>query len=246
LRKAIYKIEFKKSTKFDMKISKFGLDNFKIRVLISLAIFFIAIFVVQIFLLSIVIAFLGFFLLCFTFWFFRDPKRNVPIIATEDESIVVSPADGKVVEIKEIVEHKFFKSEARQISIFLSPIDVHVNRAPITGKVVFFEYNAGNYFVAYHPKASELNEHTFIGVENKYGKLAFKQITGILARRIVCILEEGKDIEAGEKIGMMKFGSRMDIIVPLDSEIFVQIQQKVKGGETIIARLRKDIFPTYI
>lgn len=229
-----------------MKISKFGLDNFIIGVLVSLIIISIAIFIVPIFLVSIIIAIFGFFLLSFTFWFFRDPKRNVPIIATEDESIVVSPADGKIIEIKEIVEHKFLKTKAQQISIFLSLIDVHVNRSPITGKVVFFEYNAGNYLVAYHPKASELNEHTFIGVENKYGKLAFKQIAGILARRVVCILNEGKNIEAGEKIGMMKFGSRMDIIVPMDAEIFVQTQQKVRGGETIIARLRKDIFPTYI
>ncbi len=229
-----------------MKIAKFGLDNFIVGIIISILIIVLAIFIIQIFLISLLLTILGCLLLCFTIWFFRDPTRNVPIIATEDESIIVSPADGKIVEIKEIVEPKFLKTNARQISIFLSPMDVHINRSPITGKIVFFEYNPGNYLVAYHPKASELNEHTFVGVENKYGRLVFKQIAGILARRIVCILNEGKYIEAGEKIGMMKFGSRMDVVVPMDAEIYVQTSQKVKGGETIIARLRKDIFPTYI
>jgi phosphatidylserine decarboxylase len=136
-------------------------------------------------------------------------------------------------------EKEFFKGKARQISIFLSPLDVHVNRSPVSGTVEFYRYMQGDYMVAWHPKASELNEQSRIGVQNEFGKVFFKQITGVLARRIVCTVKQGDVLETGEQIGMMKFGSRMDIILPLDAEILVHKDERTRGGETIIARLKK-------
>jgi len=189
--------------------------------------------------LQVPIIVLGILLAAFTFWFFRDPDRSIPAIALEDESYILSPADGKVVQIVNVDEEKYLKSPAVRISIFLSPLDVHVNRSPVTGKVEFYKYSPGQYLVAYHPKSSELNEHSLIGVSTKYGKVLFKQIVGIVARRLVCELQEGDSVTAGDKFGMMKFGSRMDIFVNPDSEINVKIGDKVVGGETIIGRLKK-------
>ncbi len=223
------------------KISKFGLDNFLFGICLGL-IFIVLSFILTInFFISILFFAIGLSLFVFSLWFFRDPSRNVPLLAIEDHSIILSPADGKVVEIKEIDETRLLNCKSVQISIFLSPLDVHVNRAPISGKVFYAEYFPGKYLVAYHPKASELNEHTLIGIENEFGKIAFKQIAGIIARRVVSILKVGDIINAGDKIGMMKFGSRMDVIIPVGSQIFTKVGNKVKGGETIIARLRKDI-----
>jgi phosphatidylserine decarboxylase len=184
-------------------------------------------------------ALLGIIIILFTLWFFRDPQRIIPTEALENHSIIIAPADGKVVEILEMEEKEFLKGKARQISIFLSPLDVHVNRSPVSGTVEFYRYMQGDYMVAWHPKASELNEQSRIGVQNEFGKVFFKQITGVLARRIVCTVKQGDLLQTGEQIGMMKFGSRMDIIVPLDAEILVHKDERTRGGETIIARLKK-------
>jgi phosphatidylserine decarboxylase len=184
-------------------------------------------------------AILGIIIILFTLWFFRDPQRIIPSSAISDPSIIIAPADGKIVEIIEMEEKEFFKGKARQISIFLSPLDVHVNRSPVSGTVEFYRYMQGDYMVAWHPKASELNEQSRIGVQNEFGKVFFKQITGVLARRIVCTVKQGDVLETGEQIGMMKFGSRMDIILPLDAEILVHKDERTRGGETIIARLKK-------
>jgi phosphatidylserine decarboxylase len=184
-------------------------------------------------------AILGIIIILFTLWFFRDPQRIIPSSAISDPSIIIAPADGKIVEIIEMEEKEFFKGKARQISIFLSPLDVHVNRSPVSGTVEFYRYMQGDYMVAWHPKASELNEQSRIGVQNEFGKVFFKQITGVLARRIVCTVTQGDVLETGEQIGMMKFGSRMDIILPLDAEILVHKDERTRGGETIIARLKK-------
>ena len=121
----------------------------------------------------------------------------------------------------------------------LVALDVHVNRTPATGEVKFYEYYKGEYLVAFHPKSSELNEHSRIGIENKYGKVFFKQIVGVLARRIVCDVKVGDKLNAGDKIGMMKFGSRMDIAIDPNSEILVKVGDRVVAGETIIAKLPK-------
>jgi phosphatidylserine decarboxylase len=175
----------------------------------------------------------------FTLWFFRDPDRTIPPEAIADESIVISPADGKIVQMEIEDERHYIKGQSKRVSIFLSPIDVHVNRTPVSGVVEFYEYVPGDYLVAYHPKSSELNEHSRIGVKNKYGKVFYKQIVGLVARRIVCELKVGDTIQVGDKIGMMKFGSRMDIAMEPDAEILVKIGDRVVAGETIIAKLNK-------
>ena len=179
----------------------------------------------------------GTLIICFTLWFFRDPERTIPQEAIQDESIILAPADGKIVEVTHVQENNYLHSPTIQTSIFLSPLDVHVNRSPVTGSVGFYKYMPGDYLVAWHPKSSELNEQSRIGVQTKNGKVLFKQITGYLARRIVCEVKEGDTLTSGEKIGMMKFGSRMDIIVPTSSKINVKIGDVVVGGETIIGRV---------
>lgn len=219
-------------------LTRYGYDNAIPMLIIGFSLIILAAFVFSN-VLSWISAVSGCIVILFTLWFFRDPMRVVPETALHDHSIVIAPADGKVVEILEIEEHEFFKGKARQISIFLSPLDVHVNRSPVTGNVAFYRYMQGDYMVAWHPKASELNEQSRIGVETAYGKVLFKQITGVLARRIVCTVKQGDTLQTGEQIGMMKFGSRMDIILPMDAEIHVQKDQRTRGGETPIAILKK-------
>ena len=189
--------------------------------------------------LSITFFTLGLLLIMFTFWFFRDPDRKVPEEAKTDTSLVLSPADGKVVEIVEEDENYYLKDKVRRISIFLSPLNVHVNRIPLSGVVKYLKYIKGEYLVAFNHKASEKNERSEIGIENEKTKhkILFKQIAGFVARRIVYDICEGNNVTAGEKFGMIKFGSRVDILIKRDSRIFVTMEQKVTGGETIIAEL---------
>lgn len=220
-------------------LTKYGIDNIIFMLVIGMLLLVIAYLTSNIKILSWVLYTLGGFFIVFTFVFFRDPERTVPQKVIEDESYIISPADGKVVNIEEEVEKYYLKGESKRISVFLSPIDVHVNRTPAKGEIEFYEYFEGDYLVAFHPKSSELNEHSRIGLKNKYGKVYFKQIVGLLARRIVCDVRVGDKLEAGDKIGMMKFGSRMDIAISPDSEIFVKVGDRVVAGETIIARLKK-------
>lgn len=219
-------------------LTKYGYDNAIPMLLIGFSfIFFAALFLkgyVSVFTISI-----GAIIVLFTLWFFRDPERVIPQEALHDPSILIAPADGKIVEIKETEELEFMKGKAIQISIFLSPFDVHVNRSPVSGIVDFYRYMQGEYLVAWHPKSSELNEQSRIGITNPYGKVFFKQITGVLARRIVCTLQKGQVLSSGEKIGMMKFGSRMDVLVPVHTDIKVVIGQTVRGAESILAILPK-------
>lgn len=190
--------------------------------------------------ISILLIILSVVLFFFTFWFFRDPDRNVPQQALEDASIIISPADGKITEIVEEIESLYLNTNSKRITIFLSPLDVHVNRIPISGVVEFYHYNAGQYIIASHPKASELNEQSRIGLQTKYGKILFKQIVGIVARRLVCELKVGDTVNVGARFGMMKFGSRMDIALPLDAEVLVNVGDRVVAAETIIAKLKKE------
>jgi phosphatidylserine decarboxylase len=219
-------------------LTKYGYDNAIPMLIIGFSLILLSGFVLQN-AWSWISAILGIIIILFTLWFFRDPQRIIPSSAISDPSIIIAPADGKIVEIIEMEEKEFFKGKARQISIFLSPLDVHVNRSPVSGTVEFYRYMQGDYMVAWHPKASELNEQSRIGVQNEFGKVFFKQITGVLARRIVCTVKQGDVLATGEQIGMMKFGSRMDIILPLDAEILVHKDERTRGGETIIARLKK-------
>jgi len=172
--------------------------------------------------------------------FFRDPERTTP----QQENAVVSPADGKVVLIKELFEPEYLKREAIQVSIFMSPLDVHVNRFPISGIVKYFRYIPGEYIVAFHEKSSERNERTHIGMENRGQKVLFKQIAGAVARRIVAHVNVGQTATAGERFGMIKFGSRVDVIMPKGTEIVVRLHENVRAGETILAMFSPSLIPT--
>ncbi len=180
----------------------------------------------------IIVAGFGWLFSFFIVYFFRDPDRSIP----NDENTILSPGDGKVVQIIEVEENTYLQSKARQVSIFLSVFDVHINRIPISGKVGYFNYLKGKYSFAFYPKASIVNEQTIIGIEDGYRKILFKQIAGILARRIVCNIREGAAVERGKRFGMIKFGSRVDVLMPLDVEIMVTKNQKVKGGETVLGK----------
>lgn len=171
----------------------------------------------------------------FTVWFFRDPLRTPP---EEASGLILSPADGKVIEIVEEEEPLYLKARARRLSIFLSPLNVHVNRIPIDGTVEYENYYAGEYLVAWHPKASEKNERSEVGMRHPSGvRVLFKQIAGKVARRIVCYAREGDTYRAGDRYGIVKFGSRMDVIVPLEVSFSVQIGDRVVGGETVLGRI---------
>lgn len=169
-------------------------------------------------------------LLVFTLNFFRDPDRTPP----KTENVVLSPADGKVLIIKDVYEKRYLDSEAQQISIFMSPLNVHVNRIPISGKVEFLQYIRGEYLVAYHDKADSLNERSEIGINYGDGKLLFTQVAGFVARRIVYDLKLNDEVKIGERFGMIKFGSRVDVIIPKDWKIKVNEGETVKAGETIL------------
>jgi len=173
-------------------------------------------------------------LVAFILYFFRDPDREI----TVGENVVLSPADGKIVQIKEVEEERYIKGPATQISIFLSPLDVHVNRIPVTGTLEYLEYEPGIFLAAYDHRASELNERADFGVKHPSGaKIFFRQITGLLARRIVYHIEKGDKLEVGNKFGMMKFGSRMDILVPPEVEVNVSEGEKAVAGKTILATI---------
>ena len=164
--------------------------------------------------------------------FFRMPKRN-PII---DGNKIIAPSDGKVVVIEEVVESEFFNDKRIQLSIFMSPLNVHAQWYPIPGFVKYYKYHKGKYLVAWHPKSSTENERTTIVVEKEDGKqILFRQIAGAVARRIVCYAKEGDQAAQGQNCGFIKFGSRIDVLLPLDAKILVEIDQVTVGSETILA-----------
>lgn len=166
--------------------------------------------------------------------FFRNPKRHTK----RNDKQVISPVDGKVVVIEEVEESEYFKDKRLQVSVFMSPINVHVTRYPIGGKVLFSKYHPGKYLVAWHPKSSEENERTTVVVENAtFGKVLYRQIAGALARRIVNYAKKDQNVVQGTDAGFIKFGSRVDLFLPLNTKLKVQLNQKVKGGESIIAEL---------
>lgn len=170
-------------------------------------------------------------------WFFRVPNRDI----LEHEETVVAPVDGKVVMIKEVEENEILKSKCIQVSIFMSPLNVHICRYPVTGRVYYKKYHPGRYLVAWKEKSSTENERTTIAVETlTKHHVAFRQIAGYVARRIVIYTKEGDQAQAGHELGFIKFGSRMDIFLPLDTEILCKIGDVTKGGEHIIARLNTD------
>lgn len=166
--------------------------------------------------------------------FFRNPIFDIH----KDEKHIIAPADGKVVVIEETEETEYLKGKRKQISIFMSPVNVHVNRMPIGGVISFFKYHPGKYLVAWHPKSSTENERTTVVVKTNNGvEILFRQIAGALARRIKCYVKEGQSLAQGQEFGFIKFGSRVDIFLPLDAKVLVKIGDVTKGGRTIIAEL---------
>jgi phosphatidylserine decarboxylase len=177
---------------------------------------------------------LSFLLLVTIVQFFRSPILHI----SKNESQVLCPADGKVVVIEETEEPEFLKDRRIQLSVFMSPVNVHVNRNPISGVVKYFKYHPGKYLVAWHPKSSTENERTTVVTENSEGtQVLFRQIAGALARRIVWYVKEGDLVEQGQQFGFIKFGSRVDIFLPLGTKINVELNQVVKGGRTVLAEL---------
>lgn len=173
-------------------------------------------------------------LVAFILYFFRDPDREI----TKGDNYILSPADGKIVQIKKVEEDRYIQGPATQISIFLSPLNVHVNRIPVSGKLEYLEYEPGMFLAAYDDRASELNERADFGVRHpSETKIFFRQITGVMARRIVYHIQKGDQLEAGKRFGMMKFGSRMDILVPPSVEINVSEAEKAVAGKTILATI---------
>ena len=180
-------------------------------------------------------------------WFFRDPERTIP----DGDELVVSPADGKVVDIEQVDEPHYIGGPALRVGIFLSPLDVHVNRAPVQGTVEFRHYRPGRFLTAYHPNAHRENECTALGIRmgavlprggpkaRATWPILVKQIAGIVARRIVCAAEVGDRIEKGERFGMIKFGSRTELYIPVAAglELAVKVGDRVKGGQTVVGRL---------
>ena len=184
---------------------------------------------------SYILNVLALLLLGIIFYFFRDPDRVSP----EEANVILAPADGKIVEVKEVNEPVYMKGNVKQISIFLSLFDVHVNRHPASGEVKYVRYHPGKYLMAWNPKASELNERADFGILHPSGiKIFFRQITGFVARRIVYDVDKGEQVSQGERFGMMKFGSRMDVLLPDQVEITARKGDTTRGGETILGRIK--------
>lgn len=165
-------------------------------------------------------------------WFFRNPERVTP-----DNGMVYSPADGTVVAIEHVHENEYFHTERLKISIYMSPLNVHLNRVPFTGEVRYTKYHPGKYLLAFHPKASELNErNTVVFADGTGREVLVRQIAGFLARRIVSYMTVEQHVMAGQELGFIKFGSRCDVFVPVDAAVLVTLNERVRGGETAIAR----------
>lgn len=171
-----------------------------------------------------------------TLFFFRNPEREVP----EDELTLVSPADGVVMEVERVFEERFFKGESIRIRIDLSLLNVHVNRAPMRGNVVYQAYREGKILPIVKSAASERNEKNYLGLQNEYTRILITQVTGFVTRRIVCWVKAGDQVERGERFGLIKFGSCTEIFLPPDVEVTVGAGDKVRGGETIIGRVKLD------
>jgi phosphatidylserine decarboxylase len=175
------------------------------------------------------------FLAIFALNFFRDPGREIAAGSKSFNSIVASPADGKVVLIAELDEPEYMKTKTRMVSIFMSPLDVHVNRIPVNGMVEYLRYVKGEFLVASKPDAVHRNERQVIGIDAHGKKITFSQVTGYIARRIVCDLKAGDSVKIGERFGMIKFGSRVDVYLPLDAVLLIKEGDRVRAGETVLA-----------
>lgn len=215
-------------------ITKYGLGTFTITLLFGLILIFIGVKLQSIIFKYLLIG-VGVLLAAFTIYFFRDPDRNTP----KQENAIISPADGRILSITKVEENKFLKSSAWKVSIFMSPLNVHVNRIPISGNVRHVNYIKGEYLMAFYEKADERNERNEIGIDSKYGKVLFVQIAGFIARRIESTLKLEQPVTVGERFGMIKFGSRVDVYVSTDWEIKVKKDDNVFSGESILFEMNK-------
>lgn len=209
--------------------TKYGYSTLGIIAIITFVFISISFFVSNNFLKSLLII-LPLIFLIFSLYFFRDPDRTPP----KAENVVISPADGKILFVKDVYDNKFINGKAKQISIFMSPLDVHVNRIPIDGKLEYLKYHKGEFVAAFEDKASESNERCEFGIQSKYGKILFTQVAGFLARRIVYEIKPGDTVKMGERFGMIKFGSRVDVVVPEEWTAKVKKGDHVSAGETIL------------
>lgn len=215
-------------------ITKYGLDTFLFSSAFAVALIILGLYLNNVWIkYPLIILGIAFFL--FNLNFFRDPDRTPP----NRDDVIVSPADGTVIIIKDIFEEEFVKETSTQLSIFMSPINVHVNRIPIDGTVGMMNYIKGEYLVASYEKADKRNERTEIGIDSKHGKMMFTQVAGFVARRIVCPLKQGENVIMGNRFGMIKFGSRSDVFAPKKWKLKVKMGDKVTAGETILFELDK-------
>lgn len=207
------------------------------RVVVLTTLIFIILLVTGIFLnylLLHILTIIAGFVFLFNFYFFRDPERVTP----QGDNLIISPADGKIIKIDEVEEPLFFKQRTRMISIFMSVVSVHVNRFPITGKVEYIDYQVGKFLAAFDHKASDENEQSIIGVSGGNKKILFKQIAGIIARRIVYKVNKNDEVQAGDRFGLIHYGSRVDMFFPLDVDVRVKMNEMVKSGESIIGEFK--------
>lgn len=220
-----------------MKLTKYGSD-----VLTAIAVIFIVLiglaFWTPEIMLRVLLVLVALFIGGFSLNFFRDPDRTIASAGKPLDRLIVSPADGKIVEIAESEEPEYLKARCTRISIFMSPLDVHVNRSPISGRVEYFRYVKGEFMVAHAPEATHRNERTLIGLSDGVRRVLFAQVAGYIARRIVCNAKVGDALQAGERFGMIKFGSRVDIYVPMEARILVASQMVVRAGETVLAEFQ--------
>ena len=215
------------------RLHKEGKLYVAITIIVAVVFILFLVFFPSVYTLSLVVlagAFLGLFLI-----FFRNPKR---LHVVRDTDLILAPADGRVVVIEKTFEKEYLNSEAIQVSIFMSPLNVHSNRSPVTGEVLYQQYHPGQYLVAWHPKSSELNERNTIVIRRKHHMILVRQIAGKVARKIVSYTKVGLTLTRGEEFGFIKFGSRVDVFLPTDSTILVKIGDNVKGGITDIAQFK--------
>jgi len=214
--------------------TKYGYTTIGISIIISLIILLLGINQQNSF-IKISLIIISLVILIFTLNLFRDPDRKSP----GQDNIVVSPADGRVLFVKDVDDNKFINGKARQISIFMSPLNVHVNRIPVDGIIQYLKYQPGKYIAAFEDKASDVNERSEFGINSKYGKVFFTQVAGFIARRIVFDIKEGDTVHQGDRFGMIKFGSRVDVVVPISWHEKVKKDDNVIAGETILFEINK-------
>jgi len=218
------------------RLARYGSDVIAVVIIFSVVLVLLSFFI-DYHIIRLILDLCALLVTAFTLYFFRDPDR-VPESSGPDT--VISPADGKVVFVGEVNEEEYLNSPAKMVSIFMSPADVHVNRIPADGVVRFLKYVKGEYLVAFDDKSSERNERMLIGIDNNGRRILFKQIAGFIARRIVCELTVGQPVRAGERFGMIKFGSRVDVILPPGASLSVKLNDKIYGGKTVLGVLQSE------